>query len=86
MDFHGLFFADYQVEYIVSLSHCFFLRINFALSFFRKSVSFLLPCHVYGIILLVVNSIGFWYHSTARIKLAIVCVILECFDKTAIVL
>ena len=27
-DFHGLFFADHQVEYIVSLSHCFFSRIK----------------------------------------------------------
>ena len=24
----GLIFADHQVEYIVSLSHCFFLRIK----------------------------------------------------------
>ena len=27
-DFRGLNFADHQVEYIVSLSHCFFLRIK----------------------------------------------------------
>ena len=27
-DFCGLIFADHQVEYIVSLSHCFFLRIK----------------------------------------------------------
>ena len=27
--FHDLYFGDHQVEYIVSLSHCFFLRIKF---------------------------------------------------------
>ena len=27
-DFCGLIFTDHQVEYIVSLSHCFFLRIK----------------------------------------------------------
>ena len=28
-DFCGLFLADHQVEYIVSLSHCFFLGLKF---------------------------------------------------------
>ena len=27
-DFHGLIFAGYEVEYIASLSHCFFSRIK----------------------------------------------------------